>query len=398
MNFIQTIIIDIILLLFPLLLYLFYIVYNKNINKKLNAFCFDFALLTSLYAVICYGVGKVHLILDIPLILAYFKKSKLSIFLLSIILIMYRFSLGYYLPLLFLEYLIYYMVYRFYNRKNSNSFVIEFLIIKTLFVSINIIIHGNVLEHYFILLIFYLLTFIVVFLSKKAEDIIKLHMSVKELEKNKQLQDSLFKISHEIRNPIAVCKTYLDMYDNKNEKHIKYIPIVKEEINKVLLLLQDFLTMSKINITKDILDINMLLEEIVANFKPILDNKKIIFETNISEDEIYINGDYNRLNQVFTNIITNGIEAINKNGLIKIYTKIEAENIKIYIEDNGMGINSEDLEKITEPFWTTKESGTGLGVALSSEIIKAHNGEMKYNSELNEGTLVEIILPLYLRF
>ena len=112
----------------------------------------------------------------------------------------------------------------------------------------------------------------------------------------------------------------------------------------------------------------------------------------------YINGDYNRLNQVLLNIIKNSIEAVDieKKSYIKIYTTLENEKIKIYIEDNGIGIPKENMKKISEPFFTTKQNGTGLGVLLSKEIIAAHNGKIEYNSEERIGTTVIITLPLYI--
>ena len=397
MSLIQMIIIDTILLLFPLLVYLFYVAYNKNINKKLHCFSLDFAFLTSIYMVWGYGLifERNFLIFDIPLILAYLKKRKFSIYLLSIILIVFRFSLGHYLPLLVLEYFIYYAIYQMLNKRKLSSFVWIYLLNKTIFVSINIfMLKEEIIRSYIILLIFYLLVYIIIFLLRKSEDIIKMHMNIKEFEKEKQVKESLFKITHEIKNPLAVCKSYLDMYDSKKPGHIKYISIIKEEINKILFLLQDFLTMTKIKISEDILDITMLLEEIIDHFEPILINKKIAFEFYIPEDEIFIFGDYNRLNQVFTNIITNSMEAVDKNGMIKIYTKLNAKEIIIFFEDDGIGISKENLAKIFEPFFTTKENGTGLGVALAFEIIKAHKGKIKYNSTLNKGTIVEIKLPL----
>ena len=221
-------------------------------------------------------------------------------------------------------------------------------------------------------------------------------MNIKELEKEKQLRTSLFKITHEIKNPIAVCKSYLDMFDINNKDHERYIEILKEEMNKILLLLQDFLAMNKIKIEKEILDINLLLEDVVNQFEPVLKEKNIRFKYNICQDEIFVEGDYNRLNQVLINMIKNSIEAIENNGLIKINYEI-SDNFKIIIEDNGIGITEDELEKIKEPFYTTKKNGTGLGVSLSIEIIKAHNGNIEY-IPLKKGTKVIIELPIYESF
>ena len=123
-------------------------------------------------------------------------------------------------------------------------------------------------------------------------------------------------------------------------------------------------------------------------------NIKFIIEP--LQEEIYINGDYNRLNQVLLNIIKNSIEAKDekKQSYVKLYTKLNQKNIKIYIEDNGVGISKENMKKISEPFFTTKQNGTGLGVLLSKEIITAHDGKIEYKSKENTGTIVTITLPI----
>ena len=241
------------------------------------------------------------------------------------------------------------------------------------------------------------MSYVIVDLLNKGEDIISYHMSIKNIEKEKQIRMSLFKITHEIKNPIAVCKGYLDMFDVNNQEHSKkYIPIIKNEIKRTLILLEDFLAMTKIKINKDLLDINFLIENSIDEMESILKANNISINLDLIDDEIYVMGDYNRLMQVFINIIKNSIEAIeNKKGVITIKEEIKKKQIYIYIEDNGKGINKETLKQLGMPFYTTKTNGTGLGVSLSKEIINAHNGTMKYFSKENEGTKIQIVLPLY---
>ena len=92
----------------------------------------------------------------------------------------------------------------------------------------------------------------------------------------------------------------------------------------------------------------------------------------------------------------NSIEALEniKKPCIKLWTEEKKDKIIIHIKDNGKGMTKEELKKITEPFYTTKIKGTGLGVSLSNEIIKAHKGKIKYTSKQNEFTEVSVILPL----
>ena len=184
------------------------------------------------------------------------------------------------------------------------------------------------------------------------------------------------------------------MFDiNKKEESLKYISIIKSEIDRTLNILTDLSELNKVKITKDIVDINMIIEEIIDSVTLLFGDKNIII--NCSElDEIYIDGDYNKLKQVFINIFKNCYEAINDNGIINIDTSIEDKMYIIKIKDNGMGMSSETLNKIGEIFYTTKRNGTGIGVALSKQIINAHNGKLEYTSQLGVGTTAIVKIPL----
>ena len=142
------------------------------------------------------------------------------------------------------------------------------------------------------------------------------------------------------------------------------------------------------------MDVNMMLEEITKSLKPLLHSKNISLINEIIDDEVYIEGDYNRLSQVVINLIKNSVEASkNNNSYIKVKTILNEKTYDIIIEDNGCGISKENIKHINELFYTTKNGGTGLGVYLSNEIIKAHKGSIDYKSVENEGTKVKIILP-----
>ena len=138
----------------------------------------------------------------------------------------------------------------------------------------------------------------------------------------------------------------------------------------------------------------MLLEEVYESFNIITSKKNIDLIYKQNNDEIYIEADYDRLKQVIINLIKNGIEAIDGKGKITIFCQEEIENVNIVIEDNGKGMTKEELENMGSMFYSTKKHGSGLGVSLSNEIIKAHNGTLKYNSTLNKGTTATIRLPI----
>ena len=380
----------------PILIYLLYSAYIKVIDKKEEKLIFLVIIIMQMYLIYKYSIPlneKVPLlIVDVPLLISYYKKSKTLSIIISIVNIIYYFTFYENHLIIIIEYIIYFWIY--INEKDTKKQIIIFWIVKFIFLTYYKYININIILE---IIIAAVSSFFTVYLLKKSEEIINIHAKLKKIEKEKNLYLSLFKITHEIKNPIAVCKGYLDMYDEKDvEKTKRYIPIIKDEIDRVLILLEDFLSMNKQKINKEILDINMLLEEAIQNMDILFKSKQIKIDSKISEEEIYINADYNRLTQVFINILKNSIESLDnkKNPMIKIWTELRKNNIIINIKDNGIGMSKEALEKIKEPFYTTKQKGTGLGVSLSNEIIKAHNGKMKYESKKNLYTLVKVSLPL----
>lgn len=179
--------------------------------------------------------------------------------------------------------------------------------------------------------------------------------------------------------------------DNK-EKSIKYLNIINSEAERTINLLNDFMQFSKIKIEKSSFELNEILDEVKNILISLTDSKNIELNFKV-EKNIIINADYNRLKQVLINIIKNSIEASKNNSNIDITCFINT-SLNIIIRDYGIGMDDETLDKLFTPFNTTKEKGTGLGVCLSKEIIEAHKGKITYNSTLNKGTIVKIVLPM----
>ena len=187
------------------------------------------------------------------------------------------------------------------------------------------------------------------------------------------------KFTHEIKNPLTVCNGYLDMIMKCKEKDKDtYIQIVRDEIKRTLNIINDYSSTIKkesFNLKDLFLDIKNTLSIYNLNIKIICNNN-------------YILGDYSKLKQVFINIIKNSYEANSNTIIIKVE---ESTNYKISIIDNGIGIKS--INDIFKEYYTTKSTGTGLGIPYSKEIIELHNGTINYYSKENIGTRVEIILP-----
>lgn len=382
--------INVIIVLFPYFVYLFYISANRKIGgKEKNVFQFLITLLSFLM-LIKYGKDEdtVLILLNIPIFFSLINKKYITYYILIfMIFLIYKVSING-IILLIANYFLIILINA--KVKNKLFFIISFILLNLFFYFIVFKLYDAI----FAVVSFPLLVSSFYLLYKKGNEILGFNHELNELQKEKEIRISLFKITHEIKNPIAVCKAYLDMYDiNDKRKSEKYLKIVRSEIDRLLCLLEDFMLVNKDNINCDIMDINLLLEEKIKNINELMNVKKININYKLSDDEIYVFGDYNRLSQVFINLIKNSIEAKSKNITLKCY--IENNNVIVNIIDDGTGINKDTILKIKEPFYTTKIKGTGLGVSLSNEIIEAHNGKLKYESEYGHGTSVKVILPLY---
>lgn len=405
---IKDIILNLILITFPILVYLVLVCYRENINNSNKDTLLTIALITSLYLCLKYIPSEVNtkvlLFCNIPIVIAYMKKKHYLGIFLSIANVLYSYYvLNIEVIIMIIKYLSYLVLYLCARKKNlsSGSFILSIAIIQGFFLSFEYFFKDiKVSVNDFILLliivfIYYFTTFSILYLFKVMDKIESLNTTIKMLEKDKKIKDALFKLTHEIKNPLAVCKGYIDMIDlNKEEKALKYINIMKQEINRSLNIISDFVEYNKIKVVKEQIDLNCLLDDVYDSFKILMTNKKIKLEyKNRDDQEIYFNGDYERLKQVIINMLKNAYEACTENGKVEISSNLYKNYLDILIEDNGIGMDEETLKNIKEMFYTTKQNGTGLGVALSNEIIKSHNGELLFTSEPNKGTKVTIRLP-----
>lgn len=404
---VNNIILNTILVTYPMLIYFVFSCYNISNNKIISKILLIVTLLSSLYLSIEFNYGLDSIILlfaNIPIVIAYLKKEYHIGIVLSLIIIViscYQYQMN--LILFSIKFFVYYVAYFILcNRKDfKNSYLTVVATVQGFFLSFEYFFTpvddiNNVIEILVVVVFLYIITFASIYLFTLADKITSLYKEVSEMEKQKQLKDGLFKLTHEIKNPIAVCKGYLDMLDvNNKDKLQRYIPIISSEIDRSLNIMKDFMDYSKIKVEMEVIDMTLLLEDIYESFKILFTRNNIVLNYDNNYDDILIKGDYNRLKQVFINILKNSMESIVNDGIISIRTINVDKYVEIEIEDNGMGMTKEELGMIKAMFYTTKKNGTGLGICLSNEIIQSHFGTMKYKSQKNVGTICTISLPIY---
>lgn len=393
MNYYSDVFLCIILVLFPLMVYGFYVASEDDNTQEVTL---KIALLCSMYIILEMGYNMspriAVLASNIPILLYYIKDKPKTGFLMSMVYV-YVCSKYFYIKIYITiaQYVLLLIFYIFYKKthKNKYIFVTCFFIVKF----IVYLIRRNETECFFddhafeddlyiTLPLMYLSSLLTIYLLTVGEKIVSRHLEFKEMIKQNELRTSLFKITHEIKNPLSVCKGYLKMID-KEEDCLNYLPIINYEIEHALLIIEDFSSLSKLKVNKRIFLLDELLDSTISNVKAMLDNLRIDLNFN-REDDLVVYADYLRLNQVIVNIIKNSYEALEEkedNKLITVNQYSDNKYVYIEIEDNGPGVTNDELIKLGEPFYTTKQKGTGLGLTLSKEIMQAHKGDLKIESK-----------------
>lgn len=408
MNYVKIVILDGMSVLFPLCLYLVYIAYIRSIDAKEGKVPFSIAILVSLFSLMYFDDLQnynTNTFFSTPLLISYLsKRDKTAIIISIILMILYHQIHDVSIVVLACLYISYYLTYKYLEKKSNfvRNYSIAFCILKCIYATsvLILVIRPNDITHHFYFQIFFgsiVLTgfsFLTFFFFIKSKKILEINTTFKELDKEKKLKASVFKLNHELKNPLAVCNGYLEMFPEASKKdQDKYIEIMQNEIKRSLTIINDFSSLGKIkNIEVEEIDICYLLEEIKDILEPLFKKNKAKIE--IPDDEIYVEGDYNRLKQVFINLFKNSLESKRKEDLV-VNVKIKEDNNDciISMKDNGKGMSKETLEKIYNDFFTTKETGTGIGIPYIKEIIELHHGTLTYKSRENKGTTVLITLP-----
>ena len=408
MNYIKTVILDGMSVLFPLCIYLVYIAYIRSIDAKEGKVPFSIAILVSLFSLMYFDDLQnynTNTFFSTPLLISYLsKRDKTAIIISIILMILYHQIHDVSIIVLACLYITYYLAYKYLEKKSNfvRNYSIVFCILKCIYATsiLILVIRPNDIAHHFYFQIFFgsivltVFSFLSFFFFIKSKKILEINTTFKELDKEKKLRASVFKLNHELKNPLAVCNGYLEMFPEASKKdQDKYIEIMQNEIKRSLTIINDFSSLGKIkNIEVEEIDICYLLEEIKEILEPLFKKNKAKIE--IPDDEIYVEGDYNRLKQVFINLFKNSLESKRKEDLVvNVKIKEDNNNCIISMKDNGNGMSKETLEKIYNDFFTTKETGTGIGIPYIKEIIELHHGTLTYKSRENRGTTVLITLP-----
>jgi two-component system sensor histidine kinase HydH len=206
-------------------------------------------------------------------------------------------------------------------------------------------------------------------------------------------------VSHEIRNPLSSIKgfatyfkeRYHDVPENQQISNLMIQEV--DRLNRVVGQLHEFAR--PITVSKKPINIRTFLENSLKLIENQASEANINIQTRLDAEIDEILADPDRIKQVSLNLYLNAMESMKNGGSLTVWLlkNEEEDGIKIRVQDTGTGINEDDLTHIFDPYFTTKASGTGLGLAIAHNIIEAHDGEIRVDSKLGQGTTVTILLP-----
>ena len=206
-------------------------------------------------------------------------------------------------------------------------------------------------------------------------------------------------VAHEIRNPLSSIKGIASYFKGKFESDSddeEMAGVMIEEVDRLNRVISELLEFARpTELSPKPTDVNDLLKHSVRLIQKETSAKNINIDLKLSEEVLTTQIDSDRFSQCLLNIYINALQAMYQGGQLSIQTTMSKDNlINIQIDDMGKGINTDDLSRIFDPYYTTKPKGTGLGLAIVHKIVEAHDGQIKVRSVLGKGTTFTITLPV----
>ncbi|WP_416730767.1 PAS domain S-box protein [Fictibacillus sp. JL2B1089] len=202
-------------------------------------------------------------------------------------------------------------------------------------------------------------------------------------------------VAHEIRNPLTSLKGFTKLLSDADDViRLEYLRIMESELNRINDIVGELMLVAKPQaVSFEHTNIQELIYSVVRLLETQAIMKNIQIWVNISDNIPLVYGVENQLKQLFINLLKNAIESMDKDGEIHIKIGTRNDSVLLELKDQGCGIPAERLKTLGEPFYTTKEKGTGLGLMVCFKIMEEHGGAIQFSSVENEGTKVEIELP-----
>ncbi|MCX8111060.1 MAG: ATP-binding protein, partial [Syntrophorhabdaceae bacterium] len=230
---------------------------------------------------------------------------------------------------------------------------------------------------------------------------------MEEVKKEMALKERLISLgnlasgmAHEIRNPLNAMNLSIQRLkrefippDEKKEEYNRFLDILKAEIMRVNRIVEDFLSSTRAQAPFTNEDLPQIIQEVIVLLKEEASTKGVDIYLKASEP-LFIECQKERIKQALLNVIVNSIQAIENKGTVEVEVSKKEKEVEIIVRDTGVGIKKEDIDKIFDYYYTTKDKGIGVGLAISYMIIRDHRGSIRVESIEGKGTTFIITLPL----
>jgi signal transduction histidine kinase len=220
-------------------------------------------------------------------------------------------------------------------------------------------------------------------------------------------------VAHEIGNPLNALHIHLQLMERElkklktlspredacpTEKLEQYLEVSKGEINRLDYIITQFLgAIRPTPLQLKTASLNSVVEKVVGLLRPEIENRGIEIEMKLARQLTATPIDATQMQQVLVNLIKNASQAMSKGGILTLQTGESDDGVWVSVSDTGGGIPQEQINRIFEPFYTTKKKGTGLGLMIVQRIIRLHGGKIELESRVGRGTTFRIWLPLHER-
>ena len=209
-------------------------------------------------------------------------------------------------------------------------------------------------------------------------------------------------VAHEIGNPLNSLHIHLQLmergvqklHDGEKAELEQSIDVARSEVNRLDSIVTQFLKAirpSRPQLRPE--NVNTIVEEAVRFFAPELQDREILIEQELRSDLPLLQLDRDQMKQAFYNVIKNSVEAVHRHGRLRIRTDLADTHVIVRFDDSGGGMSAENLSRVFEPYFTTKPSGSGLGLLIVRRIVREHGGELSIESNQGKGLTLTIRLP-----
>ena len=238
--------------------------------------------------------------------------------------------------------------------------------------------------------------------DERSKELIKTQKELKQFSRLADIGTLAASVAHELRNPLGVI--HLATYNLKKEKTDlntnKHLVNIEKKVWEGNQIIDNLLSYARIKIPNyENVHILHILDECVVAAQGRFAERGIVINKKYESGLDIIEADPNQIREIFSNILNNACQAFTtpSGGKVELRASLEGDMLKVSVQDNGVGIAQEDLDKVFEPFFTRKSKGTGLGLTICNELVNLYHGKIDIDSQVGKGTTVCVFLPTHRR-